>query len=221
MEAHKKEHRATVFVLMSSMIEGGFPILINQAARIMPVMFFAGISTFIASVIHISLLIIRGQWRQHLPARIWGYIAGVTVCNSFLALLFIFAGTRYTSGINTALLMQSEMLFSFLIFRVFAGEHISPRQRIGALGVLSGTLLVLYNGSFDVNPGDLLIVIGTFFYPIGNLCAKRALEFAPSSFVLAVRHLAGGAAFCLLAFPFEDITVQTFALLQDQIWLVM
>ncbi|MAE68655.1 MAG: DMT family transporter [Candidatus Peribacteraceae bacterium] len=221
MEAHKHERRAVSFVMMSSMIEGGFPIFINHAVRVLPVMFFAGICAYIGSAIHIALLIVRRNWRQHLSWKTWFYIGGVTVCNSVLALLFIFAGTRYTSGINTALLLQSEMLSSFLIFRVLAGEHISGRQIIGALGVLLGTLFVLYNGSLELNPGDLLIVLGTVFYPIGNMCAKRALQTASSSFVLAIRHLFGGIVFCTLAIVFEDITQQTFLLLYENIWLVL
>lgn len=221
MEAHKHESRAVSFVMASSVIEGGFPIFINQAARVFPIMFFAGVSTFIGAIAHIMLLVVRRRFRQHLSWKTWGYIAGVTLCNSVLALLFIFAGTRYTSGINTALLLQSEMLFSFLFFRVLVGEHISKRQIIGALGVLLGTLTVLYNGSFSLNAGDLLIVLGTGFYPVGNLCAKKALETATSSFVLAIRHVVGGTVFCVLAYLYEDITIQTFTLLKEHASLVI
>lgn len=221
MDTHGQERRAVSFVMASSAIEGGFPIFINHASRVLPVMFYAGISAFIGSIIHIALLIVRRNWRQHLSWETWISIGGVTLCNSVLALLLIFAGTRYTSGINTALLMQSEMLFSFLIFRVFAGEHISGRQIIGALGVLLGTLFVLYNGSLDLNLGDLLVVLGSFFFPIGNLCAKRALQSASSSFVLAIRHFIGGIVLLTLALVFEDITHQTFFLLYENIWLVL
>ncbi len=221
MNTHKHERRAVFFVMISSMIEGGFPIFINQAVRVLPVMFYAGFCAFIGSAIHLALLVIRGKPKQNLSRETWLAIAGVTLCNSVLALLFIFAGTRYTSGINTALLLQSEMLFSFFVFRVFAGEHISRRQIIGALGVLIGTLFVLYNGSFTLNPGDLLIVLGSFFYPIGNMCAKKALQTASSSYVLAIRHLVGGIVFCTLALFFEDITQKTFLLLYENIWLVL
>ncbi|PIR53670.1 hypothetical protein COU75_04910 [Candidatus Peregrinibacteria bacterium CG10_big_fil_rev_8_21_14_0_10_42_8] len=221
MQSHQHERRAVSFVLTSSMIEGGFPIFINQASKIFPMMFFAGISTFIGAILHIGLLITRQRLRQHLPWRTWGFITGVTVCNSVLALLFIFAGTRYTSGINTALLLQSEMLFSFLFFRVLVGEHISRRQIIGALGVLTGTLIVLYNGSFQLNSGDILIVLGTMFYPVGNMCAKKALEVASSSYVLAIRHIVGGAVFSTLAFLYDDVTRETFMLLKEHVLLVV
>ncbi len=221
MDDLKHERRAVSFVMTSSMIEGGFPIFINQASRIFPIMFFAAVSTYIGAILHIGLLIVRKRLRQHLPWQTWGFIAGVTLCNSVLALLFIFAGTRYTSGINTALLMQSEMLFSFIFFRVIIGEHISIRQMIGALIVLTGTLTVLYNGSFALNAGDILIVLGTMFFPIGNMCAKKALEVASSSYVLAVRHIVGGTVFTVLAFLYEDITLQMFSLVWDHIYLVL
>jgi drug/metabolite transporter (DMT)-like permease len=221
MDHHKHERRAVSFVMASSMIEGGFPIFINQASKFFPMMFFGGVTTFIGAVFHIGILIARKRLRQHLPWKTWGFIAGVTLCNSVIALLFIFAGTRYTSGINTALLLQSEMLFSFIFFRVLIGEHISTRQIIGALGVLTGTLVVLYNGSFSLNAGDVLIILGTMFYPIGNMCAKKALEVATSSYVLAVRHIVGGTVFSVLAFMYEDVTLQMFSLVIDHAPLVI
>lgn len=221
MESHKNERRAVSFVMASSMIEGGFPIFINQASKVFPMMIFAGVTTYIGAIFHIGILISRKKLVQHLPWKAWGYISGVTLCNSILALLFIFAGTRYTSGINTALLTQSEMLFSFIFFRVLVGEHISLRQIIGATSVLTGTVIVLYNGTFTLNPGDILIVIGSMFFPIGNICAKKALEFASSSYVLAIRHLVGGTVFLVLALMYEDLTLQVLSLFKEHALLVM
>lgn len=221
MNPHKHERRAVSFVMASSMIEGGFPIFINQAAKVFPMMFFAGVSTFMGAVFHVGILIARKRLKQHLPWKTWGFIAGVTLCNSVLALLLIFAGTRYTSGINTALLLQSEMLFSFIFFRVLIGEHISARQIVGALGILTGTMVVLYNGSLSLNAGDILIILGTMFYPVGNMCAKKALEHASSSYVLAIRHIISGVVFTALAFMYEDVTLQMFSLLKEHAPLVL
>ena len=206
--------------MCSSVIEGGFPIIANQAVRVFPALFFAGISAFVGSVIHFCLLLLRGKLYHKVSMKVWGSVIGVTLCNSVFALLFIFLGTRYTSGINTALLMQSEMLFSFLIFTWVYGQKASKQQFIGAFVVLLGTVCVLYNGSPTFNRGDLLIILGTLFYPFGNQFAKHALLHLPSGFILMIRHLVGGIVFIVLSMLFEHPTLAVLSLVQEYWWLI-
>ena len=153
--------------------------------------------------------------------RVWVSVIGVTLCNSVFSLLFIFLGTRYTSGINTALLMQSEMLFSFLIFTLVYGQKASKQQFFGAFVVLLGTVCVLYNGSSTFNRGDLLIIAGTLFYPFGNQFAKHALLHLPSGFILMIRHLVGGMVFIVLSMLFEHPTFAVLHLVLEYWWLVV
>lgn len=216
----RHERRAEVFVLVSSVIEGSFPIVINHAVRVFPALFFAGTCGVIGASIHLVLLLLRGKFVWRAPLRVWGYVAGVTLCNSVIALLLIFLGTRMTSGINTALLLQSEMLFSFLIFTVLFGEKVTRRQAIGAASVFFGTVLVLFNGSLTLNAGDLLIVLATAFYPFGNRCAQEALRFLPSGVVIFVRNAVGGVTFLVLSRIFEGTGAAHFPLLAEQWWLV-
>ena len=219
MNPHK-ERKAEACILGAAVIEGGFPIIINQAVRVFPALAFAGISAAVGSLMHLILLLLRRVPFPKAPKKIWMYLVGIALCNSVFALLFIFLGTRYTSGINTALLMQSEMLFSFLIFTLIFGEKALPKQYLGAAGVFFGTIIVLYNGSFTLNRGDLLIILGTAFYPFGNQLAKTVLPHFPSSFILMVRHLAGAVSFILLSVLFEDLSMQIFSIAREYWWLI-
>lgn len=220
MTSRRNERKAEAFVVCSAVIEGGFPIIANQAVRVFPALYFAGISAFVGAVIHFFLLLARGKLTQKVSLRVWVSVIGVTLCNSVFALLFIFLGTRHTSGINTALLMQSEMLFSFLVFTWVYGQKASRQQFFGAFIVLLGTVCVLYNGSLSFNRGDLFIIFGTLFYPFGNQFAKHALLHLPSGFILMIRHLVGGAVFLVLSIIFEHPTVAVLRLVRDYWWLV-
>jgi len=217
----RRERRAEAFVMTSTVIEGGFPIMANHAVSVFPAMYFAGVSAMVGGLAHVLILLKQGKLFQRIPLRTWIDILGVSLCNSVFALFFIFLGTRYTSGINTALLLQSEMLFSFFIFTFLFGERYTKRQMIGALIVLIGTLLVLYNGSFALNRGDILIIFGTLFFPFGNVFAKRALKVASSGFVLFIRNLLGSIVFLTLSFSFENIGFGHLSLLRENIWLVL
>ena len=77
---------------------------------------------------------------------------------------------------------------------------------VGALIVLAGTAFIVYNGKAGINSGDLLIIAGTFFYPIGNIFAKKALEIAPPSAILFIRSFLGGIVLISLSLAFEDQT---------------
>ncbi|MFA6918135.1 MAG: DMT family transporter, partial [Candidatus Gracilibacteria bacterium] len=118
--------------------------------------------------------------------------------------ILIFTGSSKTSGINTTILLQSEILFTFIIFGLFSIEKITLKKTIGALIVLIGTFFIIYNGSNTVNYGDLLIIAGTFFYPIGNIFAKKALKIAPPSTILFIRSLLGGIVLISLSLIFEN-----------------
>ena len=216
----KQERRAETFVLCSAMIEGGFPIIINQAVRVFPALAFASISAFVGSFIHLILLLARRVPFPHVSGRVWVDVMGVTLCNSVFSLLFIFLGTQYTSGINTALLLQSEMLFSFFIFTFLFGERATKKQYIGAAAVFLGTMCVLYNGSFSLNRGDLLIILGSMFYPFGNQFAKRALKHLPSGFILMIRHLVGAVVFLALSVAFENLSLQVLSIAREYWWLI-
>ena len=216
----KQERRAEAFVLGSAVIEGGFPIMINHAVRVFPALAFVGISAVVGSFIHLLLLLTGRTPIPKISKQTWMDLIGVTMCNSIFALLFIFLGTQFTSGINTALLLQSEMLFSFLIFTFLFGERATRRQYIGASGVLLGTVFILYNGSFSLNRGDLLIIVGTVFYPFGNQFAKRALQHLPASFILMVRHLVGAIVFLSLSVAFENVSLQVLSVAREYWWLI-
>ena len=216
----KQERRAEGLVLCSAVIEGSFPIVANRAVRVFPALAFVSISSFVGFIMHLTLLLARRVPFPSVSGRVWVDVMGVTMCNSVFALLFIFLGTQFTSGINTALLLQSEMLFSFLIFTFLFGERATRRQYMGAAGVLAGTIFVLYNGSFSLNRGDLLIIFGTMFYPFGNQFAKRALEHLPSGYILMIRDLVGAFVFLALSVAFENLTLQVFSVVREY-WLLI
>ena len=74
---------------------------------------------------------------------------------------------------------------------------------LGASGVFVGAFLILYNGKFGLNIGDILIIASTATYPVGNYYAKKALRQVSSSTILFVRFLLGGLFILLLAMILE------------------
>ncbi|KKW40107.1 hypothetical protein A2424_01440 [Candidatus Peribacteria bacterium RIFOXYC1_FULL_54_13] len=217
----KQERRAEAFVLGSAAIGGGFPIIANQAVRVFPAFAFAGMSAVVGACSHLLLLLVGRTQLPRISRQMWVDLMGVALCNSVFALVFIFLGTQYTSGINTALLMQSEMLFSFLVFTFLFGERAAKKEYAGAFLVFLGTVCILYNGSFAFNRGDLLIILGTVFYPFGNRFAKRALLHLPASFILMFRCAVSAVVFLTLSVLFGDFSLRVLPAARTYWWLIV
>jgi drug/metabolite transporter (DMT)-like permease len=102
------------------------------------------------------------------------------------------------------MLLQSELIFTLIIYGLFSIEKITPQKIFAGVAVFIGAILIIYNGSSTVNIGDLLIVAGTAFYPIGNFFAKQALKTGTPSEILFIRSLLGGTILVILSIIFEN-----------------
>lgn len=131
----------------------------------------------------------------------------ITFCIVVVPFILFFIGSSKTSGINSSLLLLSEIIFT-LLFTPLIGEKTTVKKIIGALGVCLGSAFILYKGSSTLNIGDLLIIASTITYPIGNFYSKKALNFVSPAIILFVRFLLGGIFISIFAFfvePTSDI----------------
>lgn len=209
--------RGEYFILGTLVFEAFFPAIIHTASGSLPPYAFSAISVLIAAAIHAAVAMSLGVFKmpRRETLRDIGMIALMIVV---FPTLFYMAGTGITSGINTSILLQSEVLFA-VFFGWLVGERLLGREWLGLLAMVTGMVLVLWNGSFTVNLGDALIITASFFYPIGNWYAKRALMHAHPSVVLFGRSLLGGVALLVIATFVEKPWSVPFTTYADYWWL--
>jgi O-acetylserine/cysteine efflux transporter len=191
------------FVLSQVALYGLFPIVINYGAKIMPPILFLAMSTLTGTAVLFIYLLATRRFKDIFNKKAYKYIFGVIIFIAIIPKLLIILGTSLTSGTNTAILLQAEIIFTFLICSIFFHEKITLKRLIGATIVLSGATAVLYQGSFDINTGDLLIIAGTFFFPIGNIFAKKALQLTSAAAILFLRSIVAGLFLLMLSFAVE------------------
>jgi drug/metabolite transporter (DMT)-like permease len=183
-----------------------FPIIIAYSTKILPPMLFAGLSILTSTVTIFFYLLFRGHLPKIKAPKVIKYSLLVALFITIIPSIFIFIGSSKTSAINTSILLQVEIIATLLIYGIFKIEKITSRKIIGAIIVTIGTLFILYNGQFQVNIGDLLIIAGVFFYPFGNYFAKKLLKITTPSIILFIRSFVGGTTLVLLSLLFEDHT---------------
>jgi drug/metabolite transporter (DMT)-like permease len=125
-------------------------------------------------------------------------------------------GLQYTSAINGLLLQSTGPLFVGLWSFVLFGDRLSARQAGGICISLTGVIVIVCHGSFDVligigfNRGDVVLVVALLFYAYYTAALRQRPQMHPLSF-LAVA-MGWGALLLVPALAWEIASGRTFAL---------
>lgn len=198
----KQENLGVIFGLVAAAEWGVFPVLVNRGAQSIPPLIFAAVTTLLAAFGFFIYTAVKGNLYELKNKNSYKSLIMVTFCIVIIPYTLFFIGSSKTSGLNSSLLLLSEIIFT-LVFTHFIGEKTTVIKLMGALGVFVGALLILYNGKLELNIGDLLVILSTATYPIGNFYAKKALNFVSSSTILLVRFLLGGFFIFIISFFIE------------------
>lgn len=186
----KTEKTGIIFALIAAIIHGLAPLIINKGGHSIPPITFAAIATIIGTIFCFIIVLLQNKLSELKIKKAHFSLLMVGLLIVIIPHILLFVGSSKTSGINTSLLGLSELIF-VLIYTPFIGEKNTLEKYIGALAILIGGVFVLYKGKFELNTGDMLIILSTACYPIGNFYAKKAFNFVSTSTVLFVRFLLG------------------------------
>jgi drug/metabolite transporter (DMT)-like permease len=190
-----RENKGAVLALLSAALWGIFPVMVNRGSRSIPPLTFAVLSSLLAAAGSLLYAASRGKLHELAEKRAYVSLLMITLCIVVIPYTLFFLGSSMTSGINTSMLLLSEIVFTLLFTPLF-GEKTTVEKLAGAAGIFIGGLLILYNGTFRLNIGDILVIASTVTYPIGNFYAKKALHIVHPSIILFVRFLLG--SLCIL-----------------------
>ncbi len=194
----KQEKIGVAFVLSSAAMWGIFPILVNRGTQHIHPIMFAAFTTLLAACGSFIYALFRGELHELTKKESYSSLIMITLCIVIIPYILFFTGSRMTNGLNSSMLLMSEIIFTLIVTSII-GEKTTIEKLIGALGILIGAGFMLYKGSFSLNIGDLLIIVSTITYPIGNFYTKKAMNVVSPSIILFVRFALGGAVIFILA----------------------
>ncbi len=197
-----RETQGTVLALFSAALWGIFPVVVNRGSHHIPPLLFAAISTLLAATGSLGYTAFKGNLHELGNRKSYAALFMITLCIVIIPYTLFFVGAGKTSGINTSLLLLSEIIFT-LLFTPFIGEKTTVEKLAGSFGVFCGAAFILYHGSFQLNTGDVLIILSTATYPLGNFYAKKALAQVSPSVILLVRFFLGGLFLLLMSIFIE------------------
>ncbi len=202
MNQYKQERRGELMVLGQAFVYGLFPVILSYSGGKIPPLFFAGLSTLISGTVILMYLIYSKKTHELWNIKAWPYILKLCLF-MVIGYCFMYIGGSQTTGINISILAQAEIVFTFFFAGLFFGERMPRKKALAGLLVIFGTIMVVYNGAFNLNPGDLMILAATAIFPFGNKNAKKAMDHVSPQTVLTIRSFISSAAFLSLSFLFE------------------
>ncbi|MDP3971084.1 MAG: DMT family transporter [bacterium] len=187
-----------IFIFLSTVLWGLFPVVVHQGVQDIPPISFAGLSILLSSIITFLYAAARKRLPELRKKEAYFPLLMITLFIVIIPSILFFIGASMTSGVNTAMLLQAEIIFTLIITPWF-GEPTTWKKVVGAVGIFIGALFILYDGTLSINMGDLLIIASTLTYPFGNFYSKKALTILSPSIVLLVRSALGSIFLIVLA----------------------
>ncbi len=187
-----------------------FPIVaILVYSRLSP-LYTAAFSTLTAAVFFAILLTLQKKWHEfkvksaHINIFVATFIIGVV----FYALVFI--GIQKTTAGNASIISLMEVFFSMFILRLWKKEFLTKPHIVGAILMVMGAFMVLFQEGLQINSGNAIILAATALPPVGNYFAQKARQQVSSFMIMFIRSLISGIFLLLLSRvfgPFPSFSV--------------
>lgn len=183
-------------------LEGLSPILLHQSSKIFPPLFFLFCVNAIAAIVLLFPCFLQRSFprfhRIHLLP-----LFGLVVFN-YTGYALLLVGSKVSTGVNTTIALQSEVLWTFLFASLVMHERVTFRRCMGALAGLCGVSLVAgFSRPLGWN-GEWLMILGTLSFTIGNACAKHLLRSLQPMTVLFGRYLLAAPFLFLASILFRE-----------------
>jgi drug/metabolite transporter (DMT)-like permease len=197
------------FALAEVMAVGLVPAFSKYAVSRVDPLLYSALAVCVAAVVSIGLAAWRGELGQVVDRRFVGWLIPVCLLGTTATTLLLFIGSRLTDGVSSALLLQSEPVYSLALTWLVWRRPASTRQLAGTALILSGIMLVLYDGSLRIGLGGALILLAPLGWQISHVLALRVMPPMSPYALTAARYLYGGAGLVLTQALFGHVSVRT------------
>ena len=185
---------STPLLILTTVIWGSSFVVMKNSVDILPTFWLLAIRFTVAAAV-LALIFLR-HWKY--ADR--GCVIGGTVMGMFLFLAYVFQTfgvERTTSGKNAFLTAIYCVIVPFLYWAI-ARTRPDRYNILAAVLCIAGIGFVSLNGDFSVNTGDILTLIGGFFFSAHIVAVNRYAQ-KHDIFLLTVIQFASAALFSWLS----------------------
>lgn len=185
-------------IMVGSISTASKPVLSNTN----PLMY--GALVYLLAAISSVPLSLKVRGLQIKP-RDWPLVLAITASGSILAPSLFFTGLQQTTASDTAILSNSETIFTVLFAIIFFKEKLGARGYIAATFVFAGVLIVTTNLQFSnffvdlKKEGNILIILSMACWALDNNMSKIAAQRIDISRLVQIKGIIGGTTLLVFA----------------------
>jgi drug/metabolite transporter (DMT)-like permease len=198
MYKKSEESIGVLLVLISIFFFGLHPIVSKYTVEKVNPLFVGTMSVLFGFIIPFLILVKKRMVKRLIERENILYLFLIALFGSVFALVLFLFGAKMTSGINTSLLLQSEPLYATIICFFILKESISKKQLFAMFLVIIGMGIILYNGTFSINYGDILILLTPLGWQISHTIVKKVITRTDTYVIATSRFLYAVPIFLIL-----------------------
>ncbi|OGG56016.1 hypothetical protein A3D71_02305 [Candidatus Kaiserbacteria bacterium RIFCSPHIGHO2_02_FULL_55_20] len=187
--ALSETRKGELYLFSGILIWGLFPVVTALSYAGVPAAISFLWSTVFATVFFAIMLTYQRRWSEIKNLVLWRYSLYIAISIGVLFYGFYFLGLEKTTPGNAAIIVLFEVFTAFVFFRLLRSSDISLQHVLGSVLMVLGALVILAPNFNGFNSGDLLVLAGTLFTPVGNYFQQKARLIASSEMIMFLRSL--------------------------------
>ncbi len=174
----------------SLFITAFYPVVGKYAVGVLSPIALLLCGTFIAVLFFARWLTKEKLWGRFFKKDVFAKFAVVGLFGTALPYILILLALRYTTPTNSAILNQTEAIYSLILAAIFLHEKPTAKQLFGTGLIICGVVLTLFNDNFAVRwKGDLIVLGTVWMFQISHIAAKKLPADLTPAFLTAGRSL--------------------------------
>ncbi len=202
--------KGCLYVVLSIILWSFFPTVSKLSLESFPPIFSYTLTIAFAGLLFLFLVIKNKRWNELKDKRV---LADSFLTAIFISLLFYglyFYGLQFTTAGSASIIAVSEVMWTFVIFKIWKKEKLSRVKIIGIILMVISSILALSQNVVHINKGEIIIFFATMFAPFGNFFQKRARAYASSESILFLRSLFSVPILLVISILLKENTHITF-----------
>lgn len=199
----RSETTGYLFAIANMVTYGLLPVVAHYFVSSINPLLFGGITALVGSLPllgYIHKKQFSGELFSHRNTKLLLIIGLLEIFGTFT----FYVGTKYTSGINTGLLLQLEPFYGIILAVLFLGEVVSINHILATFIMVIGAIVVVFKGFANINIGDILIFVTPIWYQISNTISKPLLKKVSDPMILPTAKLLITGIFLTIIIPLLD-----------------
>lgn len=217
----KSETIGYLFAVANMVTYGLLPVVAHYFVSSINPLLFGGITALIGSLPLLGYIHNKNYDKELFSHKNINLLLAIGILE-ILGTFTFYVGTKYTSGINTGLLLQLEPFYGIILAILFLGEVVSLNHILATLIMVIGAIIVVFKGFANINIGDILIFVTPVWYQISNTISKPLLKRVSDPMILPTAKLIITGIFLTIIIPVVyPSSLQGLFTLRNIFWLII